>query len=282
MPFDSSDFTDTHIGSISKVDKYKWTTKDKPGVFKSIRKTELKVDAAYQRDLLISKTLAIASSWSWISLGAIIVANRNGVYYVIDGQHRLAAAIKRADVNELPCLVFETEDVGQEAKGFLDLNTGRKAVTMFARQKAMVAAGDPIASYVSDICEALGVVIKRSPTGPAEIKAVGWLLRRAEEDKGKFCMVLEIAADLCRKDGIPIGDRLLDGIWYLNDNCGEGLADKRLVKRLHDKGAKTLSTAAMKAAAYFAKGGSRTYAIGMLDEINKGLKLKFSIDGEDA
>ena len=103
------------------------------------------------------------------------------------------------------------------------------------------------------------------------------MMRRAGENREKFCAVLELASEMSEKDGVPIHEKLLEGLWYINDNCAGGLADKRLAKRLKDKGALALNAAAIRAAAYFSRGGARVFAEGMLAEVNKGLQQKFSI-----
>lgn len=102
----------------SKIDRYGWTVKDKPGEMKMLHKSVLKVHPSYQRHALKQKIASIASSWSWVAAGAIIVGERGGEYWVIDGQHRVLAAHNRADIDKLPCIIFVTDDVKQEARGF--------------------------------------------------------------------------------------------------------------------------------------------------------------------
>ena len=262
---------------VDKIARYGWTVADSPGKLVMLHKDVLQIHPAYQRDANTSKVISIASQWSWISLGALVVGERSGEFWVIDGQHRALAAKRRSDITTLPCVVFATKDTRQEAQGFLDLNTGRKPVSIFAKQKAMLAAGDETAAYVSDVCAALGVEIKQSAHVAGQIKAVGWMMRRAGENREKFCAVLELASEMSEKDGVPIHEKLLEGLWYINDNCAGGLADKRLAKRLKDKGALALNAAAIRAAAYFSRGGARVFAEGMLAEVNTGLQQKFSI-----
>lgn len=76
----------------------------------------------------------------------------------------------------------------------------------------------------------------------------------------------------------------LDGLWILNSRCGDGLADPRLVKRLREKGGRALQDAANKASAYYASGGAKIWAQGMLAEMNKGLqeRRRFTMDGVEA
>lgn len=273
----------THTAKgVDKTARYGWVTKDQPGELMMLHKDALQVHPAYQREVLQDKVKAITAAWSWLSLGALVVGERGGEFWVIDGQHRALAAKRRSDITHLPCVVFKTADVRAEARGFLDLNTGRKPVTAVAKQKAMVTAGDEVASFVQQQCDALGLQIKGCTKSAGQLQCVAWCIRRADEDPAAFCDVLAMGAELSAQDQMPVHERLLEGLWLLNRKCGEGLADKRLTKRLREKGARVLLDAANRAAAYYASGGGKVWAQGMLAELNKGLHRKFTMDGMEA
>lgn len=267
---------------VDKVARYGWVMKNEPGEQKMLHKSVLRINQEYQRDVVPNKVREIAAAWSWISFGAIVVAERDGEFWVIDGQHRILAAKRRSDISALPCVVFKTFDVKEEAQGFLDLNTGRKPVTAVAKYKAMVAAGDSDAIYVQQQLESLGLEVKPTANTPGQIKCIAWCLKRAAENKDAFRQVLSVAADLSAQDNMSVSERVLDGLWILNQRCGDGLFDKRLLKRLREKGARLLLDGANRAAAYYASGGAKIWAQGMLAELNKGLQKKFVMDGADA
>lgn len=266
---------------VNKTSRYGWVTKDEPGAMRMLHKDVLQIHPAYQRDVMQDKVKAITSSWSWLSLGALVVGERDGEFWVIDGQHRALAAKRRSDITMLPCVIFQTQDVKTEARGFLDLNTGRKPVTAIAKQKAMVAAGDDVATYVNQVFQDLGLEVKSTPTS-GQLKCVAWCFRKAAENKDRFRTVLAIGAELSAQDGVHVAERLLDGLWVLDTKYEGGLTDKRLVKRLREKGAKLLLQSANRAAAYYASGGGKVWAQGMLGELNKGLRIKFTIDGVES
>lgn len=267
----------THQG-LDKIKRYGWKMKDKPGVLTMLHKDELLVDQTYQRELSDTKARQIAAAWSWIACGAIIVSKRGNVYWVIDGQHRVFGAKRRSDVEYLPCLVFETEDAKQEAKGFLDVNTGRKTVTMVGRHKAMVASGDSVALFVQSKIQELGLHVSKR-NRPNGIQCLGWCMKRANENSERFVRVITIVAEMASKEGLSLHEKLLDGVWYLDGKCGNGLADERLSKRLRDKGAQVMLDAANRASAFYAEGGGKIWADGMLAELNKGLHNKFTMGG---
>lgn len=273
----------THTAQgVDKVKRYGWTVQDSPGEMRLLHKDTLQIHPAYQRDLVSQKVTEISSAWSWVALGALVIGERGGEFWVIDGQHRAAAAKRRSDITHLPCVVFQTSDVRQEARGFLTIQTMRKPVTAVAKQKAMVTAGDEVAAYVQQQCEALGLHIKGTANAALQLKCVAWCTRRAAEDRDVFKAVLAMGAELSAQDQMAVHERLLEGLWLLNAKCGEGLADKRLAKRLREKGARALLDAAHRAAAYYASGGGKVWAQGMLAELNKGLQRKFTMDGMEA
>lgn len=260
---------------IDKVKHYGWTTKDEPGTLKNLHKNILQIHPAYQRDAILSKVLETASSWSWVACGAIIVGDRGGELWVIDGQHRVMAAKRRSDIQDLPCVVFATESVAQEAVAFLDSNTGRKPVSSIGKFKAMIAAGDAAACAVHKTFESLGITPTGSAARSKEIKSVAWAIRKASENTSKFEAVMRVASELCHD--MPIQERLLDGLWYIDDMMECGIEDKRFLDRLRTIGAKRLVAAANKASAYFVRGGAKVWATGMIDEINTGLRNKFTL-----
>jgi hypothetical protein len=272
----------THTAKgVDKVKRYGWSVQDAPGEMRLLHKDMLQIHPAYQRDLVPQKVYEISAAWSWVALGALVVGERGGEFWVIDGQHRAAAAKRRSDITHLPCVVFKTADVKQEARGFLTIQTMRKPVTAVAKQKAMVTAGDEVAGFVQQTVETLGLQIRPSAGKAGELKCVGWCLKRAADDRETFVKVLRLGAALCTQDNMPVAERVLEGLWMLNDKCGSGLADPRFVKRLHERGGRVLLDAANKAAAYYSSGGGRIWAQGMLGELNKGLqeRRRFTMDG---
>ncbi len=272
----------THTAKgVDKVKRYGWSVQDAPGEMRLLHKDMLQIHPAYQRDLVPQKVSEISATWSWVALGALVVGERGGEFWVIDGQHRAAAAKRRSDITHLPCVVFKTTDVKQEARGFLTIQTMRKPVTAVAKQKAMVTAGDEVAGFVQQTVETLGLQIRPTAGKAGELKCVGWCLKRAADDRETFVKVLRLGAALCAQDNMPVAERVLEGLWVLNDKCGSGLADQRFVKRLHERGGRVLLDAANKAAAYYSSGGGRIWAQGMLGELNKGLqeRRRFTMGG---
>jgi hypothetical protein len=261
---------------VPKHEMYKWTTKDSPGDLIWLDKNELFVDHTYQRDKVSEKKiLRLASEWSWIGCGAICVAMRDSDYMVIDGQHRVLAAKRRADISQLPCIVFETSGIEEEAQGFISANINRMPVQAIDKFRAMVVSRDPVALRVQKILDDLGITVASNPTKNRQLKTTDRCIKYAEMDEQRLRRVLAVAAELC--DGVMVISHLiLQGLWKLDMSCCL-LTDRKFRERIIGVGADALLLGARKAAGFYGKSGELVAAKGMLTEINKNLRSKYEL-----
>jgi hypothetical protein len=260
-------------GKVTKIDRYNWIIQDSPGRFQMINKDYLTIDNTYQRNTTRTKALAIAREWSWIACSTITVALRNGEYYVIDGQHRVSAAMRRSDIDDLPCLVFDVVEIAQEAKGFLTANTQRKPIYAHEKLRAMIVVGNQEALLVQELCE----LADRTITYNSSANTVGCcsaMLRWAKLDPSKLKNLWPLILMIC--EGNPLHNRILDGLMYIEERMpnGDSLTDKKWKHRLLKIGYTAFLDAAAKATSFFSAGGAKPWAIGMLEAINKGLREK--------
>jgi hypothetical protein len=262
--------------TTTKLERYKWKLKDEPGKLRMLPKEKIVVDESYQRVVNEPKAVGIARAWSYVACGALIVAYRDGVFYAVDGQHRLAAALRRADITHLPCIVFETDDSKQEAKGFLDANTFRKALTSLDKFKAQIATGDHAAVAIHKMLEASGYVASKTEKARG-VRCVAVLMRNYIINKEDF----EAAwpAIVASASGGAIMERTVDGLVWIEKHAFEGtLAEAKWIKRVQAVGQPALLEAAAKASAYYARGGAAVWGQGMLRAINHRLKEKFQVE----
>lgn len=130
------------------------------------RPAELRIDPAYQRSLetVASKKLVqrIAREWNWDLCQPLVAARRVDLterLFVIDGQHRLAAARLRGDIGQLPCVIVTHASVADEAAAFVKLNQQRQPLSGLDLFKAAVASGDGEAVAIVGAVEAAGLAI---------------------------------------------------------------------------------------------------------------------------
>jgi len=265
---------------VSKVSIYNWTTKNEPGIFMEIPKTALRIDhfdndktIGYQRPKQRSSVLRIARNWSWVSCGVLIVADRDGDMFIIDGQQRWSAALLREDIKTLPCIVFQDLNIAQEAEGFVDVNSNRNAVRMVEKYHALLTAKNPLALKLKTILDEYGIEVVVNPKKGLQTKAIGLFLDVIKSDES-FCRLLAyISSQLSRAENVPIKHNLLDGLIYINQHTG-GLQDKVIQQRLMKTGMNDLLLSINKAVGFFGKGGAKVYADGMIQAMNKGCRYR--------
>ena len=121
----------------------------------------------------------------------------------------------------------------------------------------------------------LGIPVTLSLNKTRGLKCIGFILTRAKEDPLALEEVLVAAIEICGT--APIHERVLASLWYLHRNAEVNLFDKRLRARLKAMGSENILNAAAKASAYYAGGGMRIWAEGVLNEVNRGLRNKISL-----
>jgi hypothetical protein len=123
---------------------------------------QLLIDESYQRSLEVESSQAlirrIAQQWDWGLYQPLFVARRNdGGLYVVDGQHRLAAAVLRGDIAQLPCVVSHFDSAEQEAGAFVALNQQRRPLSALDLFKAALTAGDADALLIKQCLDESGL-----------------------------------------------------------------------------------------------------------------------------
>ena len=115
-------------------------------VLQFLQPGQLVIDASYQRSveagdsqMLIRR---IAQHWNWDLCQPLVISRREGQLFVIDGQHRLAAARLRGDIAQLPCVVIDYASAADEAASFVHLNQQRRPLNQLDLFKAALASED--------------------------------------------------------------------------------------------------------------------------------------------
>lgn len=261
---------------VDKVARYKWNMQDEPGVLAQVNKHKIMFDKSYQRNVNDTKVLAIASDWSWLAMGVITLADRNGLLYAVDGMHRVSAALRRSDIQDLPCIIFKTQSVKQEAKGFIQSNTLRKAVTTMDKHKAMVLAGDSVAIMVQRMIDDAGFVPATSSSVSNGVKCFGVLHRLAKTKPESLDKAWPVIVDVCRNR--VLSERIIEAFVFLVERASDDITKGKWRNRINEIGFDGLKRAAEEAASYYARGGARVWADGMVKAMNKGMRYRLELD----
>jgi hypothetical protein len=193
--------------TVSKRDKFDWSTGGSCGEFRWIAKDDLNIDSRYQRDQVSdAKVREIARDWDWLLLGCISVIEReDDSLWVFDGGHRARASFFRDDIKELPCMVHRVATVNEEAKAFVARNTMVSNVAAYDRHKASVCAAEPVALSVQAILDEFGLtVIKGGASGAGYLSCIGTLQSCVKEDAEDAKKVLRFLLSIA-------GERLVVG-----------------------------------------------------------------------
>jgi hypothetical protein len=265
----------THVGT-SKVEHYRWTMKDSRGTYMALDKNELFVDHAYQRDQNEKKVIEMARSWSWMACGAVLVALRqDGTHFVFDGQHRVMAARKRSDITTLDCLVFEVDELHDEADGFLKSNTLRKPVPMMAKFKALIVCNDRHAVAVSKLLESVGLTVDKQ-SRPGSFNSLAWAVKAHSRNEKTFEQTLRLAAQLAGNKHY-VHESMCRGLFQL-DIKHQALSNQKFVRRILQVGYQDIFEGIHRAVAYYKKGGDKVWSQGILDTVNHGLRNRFYVE----
>lgn len=187
---------------------------------------------------------------------------------MIDGGHRVCAARKRSDIVSLPCVVFKTKDRVEDATGYIAINTLRKPMAVYDKFRGLLAKKDPIALATHDLIVSGGRSASKSGSSTT-VRCLAVIMYYIEKSPDILKRIWPLITAISDKKEIP--EMLISGLAYIESNLDEGvsLTDKELSSRVRSVGQDGLITGAKKASAYYARGGAKVFAQGMLDELNK-------------
>jgi hypothetical protein len=154
---------------LSEID-----AKEKPKLF-WIAIASLRVDHRYQRKIIgrtsEKNVLKIAEEFCWSKFAPVVVAEAEddeGVFAIIDGQHRTTAAALRG-IRDVPCLIHKAS-ITDQANAFAAINGTVTAISTMQLFAARVAAGDQASVALRDACAEAGVTILRYPLAASQMK----------------------------------------------------------------------------------------------------------------
>jgi len=268
-------------GGYDKVKRYNWKPLGPTGEFVMIAKDELHIDHSYQRDKIREDRInEIASNWDWVLCGALSISERDGQWFVIDGQHRKIAADKRSDVKLLPCMVFPLDSRQKEAGAFVCLNSQKSSVAGIDRFKAMIVAGDRSAIGLQELLNSTGhrASAKSSSKGVSCILCLWKLFKRNEK---QLRHIWPLLADMCSASAIV--DALVRGIWGCEIKANEqefSLTQPPFRATLIQAGGMVLTAEIRREISIVGHGGERIEVAAVLKWINRqrlGAKYKLSM-----
>lgn len=200
---------------MTKAERYEWSEIGDPAARKMIPVKTMRVDLTYQRDSVSdSKVLWIARNWDHGAVGALTVSQReDGLYYVIDGNHRREAAVRRGDITALPCNVLAGLTVPEEARLFRLLNLKRVGVNSYTKYRSALVEGDETTVACEQMLSALGFKVHQDAS-PDVIAFPEALTKSFAVNPGNCKWALKICRSMVGpKEGLS--KDMFRGVFYL-------------------------------------------------------------------
>lgn len=106
----------------------------------------------------------------------VTLPNGDGIYHVVDGQHRCAAVRSLYGEDEkLPCRIVNAIDPARAAAIFDKINTGRRLPSSLEKFKVRVTSGSETEVAINGLVTSLGLIIEMN-SSPRSIRAIGPLI----------------------------------------------------------------------------------------------------------
>ena len=257
-----------HAG-MSKEIKFKWVRPSEPGEFRLVPKAILSIDESYQRGPVSkTKVIQIAREWSWVMFGCLTVGRRaDGTLVVIVGGHRTRAAMHRSDIDLLPCMIFDIEEIGDEAAAFVGEAITTSAIASFYKHRAAVVAGDPVAILVDAMLEELGYAATHSSQSPNTIRGIRQLHELVARDADLARRVLALAVRIAA--GEHLKATLVAALFEAAVSHPVILTAPHS-DRLVRLGPDAIFAEMRRKEAIVGSGGARIWSLAILDLVNKG------------
>jgi len=209
------------------------------GTFELVDPRTIIIDHTYQRARKNTLVQQIAQSPSWEAFGVPVCFRReNGMYYCADGQQRIAGLLASEKPPKLvPIVVFDIQDVTDEAQVFVRINEWRKSLQPIEKHKSKIVARDPAALAMEKaVAEAGFTIDNNTGQGVANAKtiqavaALGVVYNRIGEEG--VLQTLTCIREAWPNDQTAIKSHMLRGVAELIEEQGQNYVRASLIKAL--------------------------------------------------
>lgn len=211
--------TNKSSGKVEREARLKWVPIEK-----------MRVSQLAQRELVQARVDRIAADFDLEQIGTPTVNERDGLFYIIDGQHRIEALkeIGWGD-QQVQCWAYLGLTEEDEAEKFLKLNDVLQ-VNAMAKFRVGVQAGREIECDIDRVVRAQGLVVTpdKIEGGVAAVAT----LRRVYSQAGPHALAraLTIARDAYGSAGLEAP--IIDGLGLLVGRYNGDLEDAKAIKQL--------------------------------------------------
>ena len=200
---------------------------------KNVPLGKMRVSPVSQRELKEYRVNKLLADFDLEKLGLPVLNHRDGWFYIIDGQHRIAALTRWLgvgwEIQRIDCRVYTDLTEAEEADMFDRLNDVL-AVHAFDRFNVRVTAGRYIETEVKKTVEQQGLVISRSKAAGG-ITAVSTLVRIYKKSDGfTLGRALRLIRDSFGDSGFEA--KVIEGISLVCQRYNGAIDELAVVKKL--------------------------------------------------
>ena len=204
--------------------------------YKELNTRDIRVDKDYQRNLDNTKVQKIVKNYDPRLVNPPKVSFRDGHYFVFDGQHTLAALIRRNKGRDLPvkCKVYYGLTKIDEMELFIRQNGESSPVSVAEKFRALYKGGDPEITNMVRACEYAGVVCDFT-NSRARNKCVCYrTMYKYYKLLGtsRFVTMMTVIRETWNGDGESFSNEIISGYGELFLLYSDMLDIKRLIKKL--------------------------------------------------
>lgn len=211
---------------------------DNPGDDRSLYTGRLTSGLPYQRPVNPKEVDRLIREWDDRLFDPIIVSFRDGKFFVVDGQHRIAALRKMNNGNGVmvKCKVYSGLTYEQEADLCYKLDKAKKRLSLSQSTNALAESGaDAEVTEVKRLVESCGFVwaLGKSHGKTGEIVSTRALMNAYRQLNGPaFSRMLSLMWDAWQGDPRSLTAAVISGMALFLKTYGTELDDKAFIKRL--------------------------------------------------
>ena len=208
-----------------------------PGVIRHLYTSRLIAGLPYQRPLNIKTVTSLVKRWNCMLMEPLVVSYRDGRYYVIDGQHRVAAlrVIFRDQDTLVPCIVHTGLTYADEAELFYALDQCKKKLSCEQSVNALLQSGaNAEINDIYAILDGRGFIwtLDRSTAGDYKIRSTRTVIRAYRLlGREAFARMLTLLSDTWHGDPASLTSMMLSGTALFLKTYETEINDRTFVTR---------------------------------------------------
>jgi hypothetical protein len=197
-----------------------------------VRIGDMRVSPKAQREFRKAHAETIASEFDLEALGYPVVSLRDDHFWILDGQHRIAALklVGFSDDDSIECECYEGCTEADEAHRFL-LRDQRRAVSKFDAFQIAVTAGWQKECHIERVVQQQGYRISRGNT-PGCVGAVSALRFAYDLGSATLGRTLRILGSAYDGDRAAFGEQLIKGMALVCQRYDGSLNDEDAIHKL--------------------------------------------------